>query len=185
MSSTSHRFRMSSSPRVLKRALAACGPLMILAVLFSVGLTRAPAAHAYGNQAQWQIALSFNCDNPAVCGPNLGGFWGWAEFDADNTADAQLTGCGHLQGGRGGGAQHMSVNGTGWTIGPNGDFFLTGEIDTITGHTGGPPVTVVIPTEFFDTGIPAAPGHYSALTLFGMQGPPGTNFEIQVVQLNH
>ncbi len=79
----------------------------------------------------------------------------------------------------------MSVDATGWTIGPNGDFFLTGEIDTITGHTGGPPVTVVIPSEFFDTGILAAPGHYSALTLFGMQGPPGTNFEIQVVRLNH
>jgi hypothetical protein len=36
-----------------------------------------------------------------------------------------------------------------------------------------------------DTGIPALAGHFSALTIFGMQGPPGTNFEIQVTQLHH
>lgn len=171
--------------RALKVALAIS---LALAFAFSVVLLRVPSAHAYGRLAQWQVGLSFNCDNPTYC-QQLGGFWGWAEFDSDNTADAQLTGCQHFQGGPAGGAQHMSVSATGWTIAMTSqgvpDFFITGEVDTITGHTGGPPVTVVIPSEFFDTGIPAVAGHFSPHTLFGMQAPPGTNFNIQVTQLNH
>jgi len=174
---------MRISSRALPGALALS---LALVVVFSVSLARAPSAHAYGRLAQWQIGLSFNCDNPSICGANgLGGFWGWAEFDSDNTADAQLTGCQHFHGGPAGGAQHMSVDATGWTIDPTtGDFVVTSEIDTITGHTGGPPITVVIPSEYFDTGIPAAAGHYSSQTLFGMQAPPGTNFEMQVTQLH-
>ncbi len=171
--------------RALKGALAT---LLALALLFAVGMMRAPSAHAYGRLALWQVGLSFNCDNPALCS-SLGGFWGWAEFDSDNTGDAQLTGCQHLQGGPAGGAQHFSVNATGWTIALNSqgvpDFFLTSEIDTITGRTGGPPVTIPIPSEFFDTGIPAIPGHFSPQTLFGLQAPPGTNFNIQVTRLSH
>jgi len=173
--------------RALKRALALS---LALAFVFSVVLVRAPSAHAYGPLAQWQIGLAFNCNNPTICQQGgLGGFWGWAEFDSNNTGDAQLTGCQHLQGGRAGGAQHFSVNATGWTIALTSqgvpDFFLTSEIDTFTGRSGGPPVTVVIPSEFFDTGIPAIAGHFSSQSLFGMQAPPGTNFEIQVTQLNH
>lgn len=176
--------------RAFKGALATS---LALAFVFSVVLVRAPSAHAYGRLAQWQIGLSFNCNNVAVCGPdNLGGFWGWAEFDSDNTADAQLTGCQHFQGGPAAGAQHFSVDATSWTIETvevNGqevqDFFVTSEIDTITGRNGGPPITVTIPNENMDTGIPAAAGHYSPHTLFGMQAPPGTNFNIQVTQLNH
>lgn len=175
--------------RALKGALAAS---LALALAFSVGvffvgLSRAPAAHAYGRLAQWQIGLSFNCDNPTYCldpngNPSLGGFWGWAEFDSDNTADAQVTGCQHFQGGPAGGAQHVSIAATGWTV-ANGDFYVTGEVDTITGHTGGPPIIVTIPSEFADTGIPAKAGHFTTQTLFGMQAPPGTNIEIQVTQL--
>jgi hypothetical protein len=173
--------------RISSRALM--GALVVslaLVVACSVSLSRAPSARAYGRLAQWQIGMSFNCNNVAICGANgLGGFWGWAEFDSDNTADAQLTGCQHFQGGPAGGAQHISVDATGWTIDPTtGDFVVTSEIDTITGHTGGPPQTVVIPSEYMDTGIPAAAGHYSPRTLFGMQAPPGTNFEIQVTQLH-
>jgi len=168
--------------RALKGALVTT--LALAFVLFTVALTRAPSAHAYGRLAQWQIGLSFNCNNPALCGSQLGGFWGWVEFDSDNTADAEVTGCEHLQGGRAGGAQHISIEVTGWTIGASGDFVVTGEVDTITGRTGGPPVVVTIPSEYFDTGIPAVAGHFSSQTLLGMQAPPGTNFEIQVVQLN-
>src|SRR5260370_1701714 len=80
----------------------------------------------------------------------------------------------------------MSVDGTSWTIDPTtGDFVVTSEIDTITGHTGGPPITVTIASQYFDTGIPAASGHYSSQTLVGMQAPPGTNFEIQVAHLHN
>ncbi len=173
---------MRISSRALMGALAIS---LALVVAFSVSLSRAPSARAYGRLALWQIGLSFNCNNVASCGPQLGGFWGWAEFDSDNTADAQLTGCEHQQGGPAAGAHHMSVAATGWTIDPTtGDFIVTSEVDTITGRTGGPPITVTIPSEYFDTRIPAAAGHYSSQTLFGMQAPPGTNFEIQVVQLH-
>lgn len=166
----------------LKGALALA---LALAIAVSVGMTRAPAAHAYGRLALWQVGLSFNCNNPTYCGSQLGGFWGWAEFDSDGTADAQLTGCDHMQGGRAGGAQHFASSGTWTTLPGQFDFFLTSETDTFTGRSGGPPVTVTIPSESFDTGIPAQAGHFSAQTLFGMQAPPGTNFEIQVTQLNH
>jgi hypothetical protein len=156
--------------------------------LLGSGLATAPSAGAYGRAALWQIGLSFNCNNRSLCGSQLGGFWGWAEFDSDNTADAQLTDCEHLQGGRAGGAHHFSADVHSWTIAPGSagpaTFFVTSETDTITGRTGGPPVVIDVPTEYMDTGIPAMAGHFSSRTLFGMQAPPGTNFEIQVAKLH-
>jgi hypothetical protein len=174
--------------RVPKRAWAVAlvfivGSVIVGSVIVGsviVGSMRVQTAHAYGSTALWQVGLSFNCDNPSVCGAtNLGGFWGWVEFDSGGLGDAELTGCGHLQGGPGGGAQHFSVDITSWTIGSNGDFIVSGT-GTNAGHGGGS-----FPLVDMDTGIPALAGHFSALTIFGMQGPPGTNFEIQVTQLNH
>jgi hypothetical protein len=166
--------------------------LIVLAAAVSmmalVGATAGAPAHAYGRAAQWQIGLSFNCNNSSLCGSQLGGFWGWAEFDNDNTADAQLTDCEHIKGGRAGGAHHFSADVHSWTVAPGSagpaTFFVTSETDTITGRTGGPPIVIDIPSEYMDTGIPAVAGHFSSLTLFGMQAPPGTNFEIQVVRLH-
>lgn len=116
--------------------------------------------------------------NPAVCGTtNLGGFWGWAEFDSGGLGDAELTGCGHLQGGPGGGASHFSVDITSWSVSPvTGDFVVSGT-GTYAGHGGGS-----FPIVNMDTGIPAAPGHYNTQMLLGMQAP-GVSFQIQVVQL--
>jgi len=145
----------------------------------------APAA-AYGSLAQWQVGLSFNCDNPTLClpppaGQGLGGFWGWVEFDSNNTGDAELTGCSHFQGGLAAfGADHFSANITSWSV-VSGTFRVSGFL-TFTGRTGGPPVTV--PFGPIDTGIPAVAGHFSSQTLFGMAAPPGTNFEVQVVKLS-
>jgi hypothetical protein len=34
-----------------------------------------------------------------------------------------------------------------------------------------------------DTGIPAAPGHYSTNEILGFQAPPGVSFQIQVVKI--
>ncbi len=121
-----------------------------------------------------------------LCASNLGGFWGWVEFDRNNTGDAELTGCSHFQGGLAAfGADHFSANITNWSVasasfGPP-TFVVSGFL-TFTGRTGGPPVTV--PFGPIDTGIPALAGHFSSQTLFGMAAPPGTNFEIQVVQLS-
>lgn len=168
--------------RALRCALAAS---LALALLLSISVASAPSAHAYGRLAVYQIGMSFNCNNTTYCGSSLGGFWGWAEFDSDNTADAQLTACQHFQGGGAAGAQHFSSNVSGWYIGGNGDFFIQSELVTFTGRSGGPPVTVFDPTPPYpsDTGISATPGHYSYRTLFGMSAPPGTNFEVQVVKL--
>lgn len=88
------------------------------------------------------------------------------------------------------GAQHFAIdiadlNGQpGWYIGQNGDFFITNETDTFTGH-GGPPVTVfdAFPPYPHDLGIPAAPGHYDTTHLFGFPPPPGVTFQIQVTQV--
>jgi hypothetical protein len=168
------------------RTLVALVPVVATAAL-AAALVGSPSAKAYGNNALWQIGMSFNCDNPSACGPDLGGFWGWAEFDRGGEGDAQLTGCSHMRGGPGAGAQHFAVDVHGWTIAPGSagpeTFFVTSETDTITGHTGGPPVTIDIPSEYMDTGIPAVPGHYSTTEIFGMKPPPGVSIQIQVVQL--
>jgi hypothetical protein len=68
------------------------------------------------------------------------------------------------------------------TAGPR-TFIVTSETDTITGRSGGPPVTIDIPSESMDTGIPAVPGHYTATDIFGMKPPPGISIQIQVVQV--
>ena len=165
-----------------KLKMLALAPVLGMLALAVVALS-APAASAYGPLAQYQIGVSQSCNNPSFCGSGgLGGFWGWAEFDSDNTGDAQLTFCGHGGPGvGGGGAQHESVDATGWYIGDNGDFFVTSEIDTFTGH--GPPVTEVISSENFDTEIPATPGHYSTDEILGFPAPPGVSFQIQVVKI--
>src|SRR5512132_1956556 len=87
---------------LLGRTLAAFALLAIL-----VAAAPRPAG-AYGQLAVYQVTVSFNCNNPDFCGSELGGFWGWAEFDSDGhggngDVDAELTGCEHLQGGPGGG----------------------------------------------------------------------------------
>jgi hypothetical protein len=180
---------------------------LVAAVAISAGVAfavlavgNAPAS-AYGHNGtldMWQVGMSFNCDNRALCGDQLGGFWGWAQFtrdpatgDTDADADAQLTGCFHSAPGVGAaGAQHFAVDAPGWIIqpgsaGPQTFFLTTGEM-TFTGH--GQPVTVpltqddgslVAPANPLDTGIPAIPGHYSTSELMGFSAP-GISANIQV-----
>jgi len=175
---------------LMKRiGLVSALPLLVATAL-SWSLLTAPAANAYGNKALWQVGLSFNCNNPSFCGNDLGGFWGWVEFDQGFTGDAELTGCGHSVGGGGpgGGAGHASVDITLWHIGPAqpGDptypggqvFYVDDNVTTLVGH--GPPQVVPHDPDFLgDSGIPAAPGHYS------FHPAPGVAFDLQVAQLNH
>jgi hypothetical protein len=171
----------------VRRLVVLIATISMLA-LAGIMATSSPAG-AYGNTALWQIGISGNCNNPAVCGDELGGFWGWVEFDSDNTGDATIAGCGHLQGRQlpgSSGAEGMRIDITGWTIAPGSagpaTFFVTSEVDTIYGRGG--PVTVTIPSEMFDTGIPAVAGHYSTADVLGFTAP-GVAFQIQVVQLTH
>jgi len=156
--------------------------LLVAAVTAAVAIACLGAATAradYGPLAVYQVTFSMNCNNPGFCGSdNLGGFWGWAAFNSDGTVDAELTGCGHLRG-VGGGAGHFHADATGWFI-SNGTFWTVDETDTFVGH--GTPTTSFTPGAQ-DTGIPAAPGHYSASDLFGFQPPPGVSFTIQVTKI--
>ncbi|MGN6358832.1 MAG: hypothetical protein ACTHNK_00400 [Thermomicrobiales bacterium] len=189
--SLDHLMRRTPMRTFPRRALAA---VPALALVLALGAFLAPGAGAsYGPAAAYQTALSFNCTNPSLCGPSLGGFWGWVVFNADGSADAQLVGCSHFQGGSpAAGAQSLAVDvagPSGWYIAPPPSlgglpgFWLTNETDTFNGRSGGPPQTVTIPSENIDLGIPAIPGHYSAQALFGLSAPPGTNFEIQVTAI--
>jgi hypothetical protein len=164
--------------------------ILVTMTALAAGVLAAPQAGAYGSLALWQIGISANCDNPNVCGADqLGGFWGWVEFDSDNTGDAAFAGCGHLQGRQlpgSSGAFGQRIDITGWTIAPGSagpsTFFVTSEIDTFTVRGG--PVVVPIPSENFDTGIPAVAGHYSTADVFGFTAP-GVAFQLQVAQLTH
>jgi hypothetical protein len=159
--------------------------LMVAAFVAAAGLAAglASSAGAYGGGAahdMWQAGLSFNCNNPSFCGSDLGGFWGWAEFDRFSdgsiTGDAEFAGCGHTTGG-GGGAGHISIDITAAHIGPGGPddppgvnvFYV--DHNVVTGTFRGQKETVTDDPEFLgDSGIPADPGHYSFHPTAGVAG---------------
>jgi hypothetical protein len=166
----------------MKRLIVLVSLVAILA-LAALGATAAPAG-AYGGGAKhdmWQIGISGNCNNRSFCGDELGGFWGWVEFDrfADRTitGDAQVTGCFHLPGGAGGGgggAEHADVDITSAHIGPaqpedpnpGGQVFYI-DSNVVNGVTNDP--------DFLgDSGIPVEAGHYSFHPVAGVA------FELQV-----
>ncbi len=167
--------------------------IAVLAAALAVTMGFASSAGAYGGGSThdtWQVGLSFNCNNASFCGEDLGGFWGWVEFDrfADGTitGDADLAGCGHSVGGGGpgsAGAGHLHLDVTEAHIGPSQPddpnypeghvFYIDHNVATFTGH--GPPVTVTDDEDFLgDSGIPAEPGHYSS------HPAPGVAFVLQV-----
>jgi len=167
----------------MRRSIVATAALVAFAVVAAIAPS---AAGAYGGGAShdmWQIGISENCNSPTICGDELGGFWGWAEFDrsADGTktwGDGEFAGCGHSIGGGGGGAGHISFEITSWTIAPGSagaqTFFVTGEeTDSFRGHTE----TFDVTND--DTGISAVPGHYNTLEVFGFTAP-GVAFQAQV-----
>jgi hypothetical protein len=167
----------------LRRSLLLVAALAAAAVL-AMGF--ASPAGAYGGGAghdMWQVGFSFNCNNPSVCGTDLGGAWGWAEFDrsANGTqtwGDAEFAFCFHTVGGGGAGAGHTSIEIESWTIAPGSagphTFFVSGEeTDTFRGNKDTFDITDV------DTGIPADPGHYSTSDVFGFSAP-GVAAQIQV-----
>jgi hypothetical protein len=91
------------------------------AIASAVGLIgiAAPTAGAYGNNAQYQAALSLNCDNKSssfctnVVG--LGGVWKWFAFNSDGTFDSTETFCAHNDPVFGSGAFHFNGDGE-WKV---------------------------------------------------------------------
>jgi hypothetical protein len=166
---------------MIRRVLYAAVAALILGVS---GLTGSTAAQAYGGGAthdMWQIGISGNCNNPSFCGEELGGFWGWVEFDrfADGTitGDAQITGCGHFLGGGGSfGAEHADVDITSAHLGPpqpeDQGFPPGAQVFYIDSNVvNGEPN---VPDFLGDSGIPAEAGHYS------FHPAAGVAFELQV-----
>jgi len=154
--------------------------ILIACVVMAGGLTA--SAGAYGGGAShdmWQIGISGNCNSPSFCGDELGGFWGWVEFDRAGSStwgDAQITGCGHfIRGGGSFGAEHADVDITAWHMGPaqpedpnypGGQVFYI-DANVVNGVPNDP--------DFLgDSGIPVEPGHYS------FHPAPGVAFMIQV-----
>jgi hypothetical protein len=168
---------------------------LIVALVATAALAAgfASSAGAYGGGAThdtWQVGMSFNCDNPSFCGSDLGGFWGWVEFDrfanGSITGDAQLTGCGHTVGGGGpgsAGAGHQSVDITAAHIGPGGPddppgvsvFYI--DHNVVTSTFQGQTVTTVDDPEFLgDSGIPSDAGHYAFHPAPGVAGTIQVSF---------
>jgi hypothetical protein len=79
------------------------------------------ASADYGNTAQYQAALSLNCDNKSApfCTQvvGLGGVWKWFAFSNNHTFDSTETFCGHNDPVFGSGAIHFNGDGE-WMVGP-------------------------------------------------------------------
>jgi hypothetical protein len=138
------------------RRIVLAMPLAILALVLAPVLT----ALAYGNQAVYQIGLSFNCQNPTLCVASpqnpfgIGGVWGWIELDADGTGDVESTGQGHDN-------ANPALNGV---------FRVAGDV---TWSSDGQTLTIILPG-VGPISLPAAPGHYE------LRPAPGINNELQV-----
>ena len=158
----------------------------VTAMLLLLGVAATPVG-AYGGGADhdmWQVGISANCNNPDLCGPELGGFWAWAELDrsADGLqtwGDVEGAVCEHAVAGDGpSGGGHLSVEIESWTIEPGSagpqTFFIDGE-QTVRGHG----TTMTIDLVHFDTGVSAVPGHYSTSEILGFSAP-GVAYQIQV-----
>jgi hypothetical protein len=132
------------------------------------------AAYGAPDQPLAQIEFSGNCNNPdfPLCAPppagfGLGGIWVWIEIDADGTGDIAGAGCGHFQGGPGGGAGPILGDIT-WTgsTGPQGEAFAVDPNNlyyNVSLGDGGPPLS-----------FPQTFGHYS------FAPAPGVTIQLQV-----
>lgn len=104
----------------MRKLLLAATMAAIIGVAVAV-----PVANAdYGNTAQYQAAVSLNCNNKtaAFCTEQggLGGIWQWFAFNNDGSFDSTETFCAHNDPEFGSGAFHFNGDGT-WTVGPATD----------------------------------------------------------------
>ena len=143
----------------MKRVLFALGLLAVAAALVGGSSSSARAYGGDGHMCVYQIGVSFNCDNRALCvdpatgQPQLGGFWGWLELDnaaADGQSgvggDGQFAGCGHGDGFNGAG--HTTYDVETWWIAPdpsNGGYQRSSlrrrETDTFRGQSQSYPIS--------------------------------------------
>jgi hypothetical protein len=144
--------------------------IAVASAAVAVASIATPSAAAYGNTAQYQVAVSLNCDAKtqpfctSVVG--LGGEWAWFAFNNDGTFDATLTFCSH---GEFNGAFHQNLDGI-WTTGTPTDPPIFGQTtDFFISTDGG--------VSWEDTDVPAAAGHYS------FKPAPGISAVVQVAAI--
>lgn len=175
---------------ILLRRIRVLGLIGALVALLAIG-GAVPAAADYGNSKGnvqlYQVTASMNCNNPSICGNNLGGFWAWAVFNQDSTFDGEVTGCGHLANDHGPGlqgAQHFHVEGhyiiTDFGLGPW--LVIVDEVDTAAGGSLGTGTVITVPSEFMPVG-PAAKAKLSAVDFFGFSAP-GVTFNVTVTPMH-
>src|SRR5258708_2207412 len=137
----------------------------VAAAAFAAASVAAPSAGAYGNTAEFQVAVSLNCDAKtqpfctSVVG--LGGEWAWFAFNNDGTFDATLTFCSH-EGFNG--AFHQNIDGI-WKTGTPVDFPIWGQTSDffVSGDNR---------ATWQATDVPAAAGPYSFNPAPGIPAAP-------------
>ncbi len=163
---------------------------LLIATFVLAGVQMVPSVSAYG-KANWQFGFAGTFITPGV---GNDGFWGWCAFvgvSSGTDGDCQVSNYFHFANG-----PHVtcetSVSVTGWDMEPPtippppgfpaDDFFITSA--TLTVNPSSPACLSIfgsLPTPF-DTGFPAAPGHYNfngLLHLFGQTG----ELQVQVTQI--
>jgi len=155
---------------IFKSRLIMTGVALVLLVgALAVALVSSAHSHtarAYG-KANWQVAFSGTGTAPGT-GQGFG-FWGWCDFgggvSSGNTGDCEFSQYFHAPAGSGLTCE-VSMDITSWVA--NGDFIVTG---TATAHPASATALCLAGfpggTSFsgLDSGIPAAPGHYSVGSL--------------------
>jgi len=156
------------------RGLFVCGFALLMVFVLAI----VPSARAsYGSNSEWQIGISGNCFNKSLCTP-INGFWGWVVLNKDGTGDAVVDD--YMQGSTGLITSLHQVDITSWGVSAAGTFLVSGTAVSVgPGAEFFPPVLTD-----FDTGIPAAAGHYNTVTLLGFSAP-GIAFQFQVTLLPH
>ena len=149
-----------------------------------------PVAADYGNSGGnvqlYQVTASMNCNNPAVCGDMLGGFWAWGVFNQDGSFDAEVTFCGHMSTPAGpglAGAGHAHADGT-YVVteifpGSGPWIVITHEVDVFTGLGRGTSFESSDPMPV----APAVKGHFSTTDILGFSAP-GVTFQLTVVPMH-
>jgi hypothetical protein len=134
-----------------KRPMLAALALVSATTLALAAPAGAGAQDSSYSGAQYQITISYNCNNHTGCLGFGFGEWGWYALMPGGTGNAQITQCFHAGGGPGSGAGHESGD-PGWTPTdvPGGVTDPNGHYLAIDGFGDVPPVTV-----------PATYGHYT------------------------
>ena len=173
--------------RIKRAALAVCATGLATTALLAVA--GVGPASAYG-KANWQLTFAATASVPST-GTGFG-FWGWCDLaggvTSGNAGDCQVAQYGHSPAGSGF-TCHEDVNLTAWAIGPAGTFLVTGTATVNPVSLTAPCLSIFPGSSPFtgvDSGIPAAPGHFS-IGVAGIPGgvPPGTvgEFNVTVVKV--